>query len=214
MHELGVFFPLSGNVGSQSSGWMEENREYLASQFVRFFNLLRLPGDASLQERDELKIRASSSSLRGDLVKLSNGTEVQLFPSVEVAHHEHVNETRRRLGDFQQCSPCTCCDRTRSWCIPLVCCYNIRCNLEGLPFGLCSFIPISCSCFGCSSWRRLWHFEDIDDTGGGLKSVVDNYCWMKPCTRPTNHLFFIFLFSFFCQPLKMGRWVLNLLQAW
>jgi hypothetical protein len=60
----------------------------------------------------------------------------------------------------------------------------------------------------------LWHFEDIDDTGGGLKSVVDNYCWMKPCTRPTNHLFFIFLFSFFCQPLKMGRWVLNLLQAW
>jgi hypothetical protein len=105
----------------------------------------------SVQERDELKIIANSSSLRGDLVKLSNGTEVQLFPSVEVVHHEHVNETRRRLGDFQQCSPCTCCDRTHSWCIPLVCCYNIQCNLEGLPFGLCSFIPISCSCFGCRS---------------------------------------------------------------
>ncbi|CAM6018127.1 unnamed protein product [Sphagnum balticum] len=105
----------------------------------------------SVQERDELKILGSSSSLRGDLMKLFNGTEVQLFPSVEVVHHKHVNETRRRLGNFQQCSPCTCCDRTHSWCIPLVCCYNIQCNLEGLPFGLCSFIPISCSCFGCSS---------------------------------------------------------------
>jgi hypothetical protein len=104
------------------------------------------------QVRDEWEIIPSSAS-GSDVVKLSNGTEVQLFPSSQ-PHHGHVNETRRKLGDFQQCSPCTCCDRTRSWCIPLVCCYNIQCDLEGLPFGLCSFIPISCTCFGCSSWFK------------------------------------------------------------
>ncbi|CAK9865599.1 unnamed protein product [Sphagnum jensenii] len=106
-------------------------------------------GLSVVQVRDEWEIIPSSAS-GSDLVKLSNGTEVQLFPSSQ-PHHGHVNETRRKLGDFQQCSPCTCCDRTRSWCIPLVCCYNIQCDLEGLPFGLCSFIPISCTCFGCSS---------------------------------------------------------------
>jgi hypothetical protein len=99
--------------------------------------------------RDELEI-ITSSLLRTDVVKFLNGTELQLFPSSELIHKQ-VNETRRRLGDFQQCSPCTCCDRTRSWCIPTACCYNIRCNLQGLPFGLCSFVPISCTCYGCTS---------------------------------------------------------------
>ncbi|KAH9564627.1 hypothetical protein CY35_04G035100 [Sphagnum magellanicum] len=99
--------------------------------------------------RDEWEI-ITSSLLRMEVVKFSNGTELQLFPSSEPIHKQ-LNEMRRRLGDFQQCSPCTCCDRTRSWCIPTACCYNIRCNLQGLPFGLCSFVPISCTCYGCTS---------------------------------------------------------------
>lgn len=95
------------------------------------------------------------------VVRLSNGTEVQVFPSAEddqgqvMISHKHVNWTtssiRRMLGDFRQCSPCTCCDRSRRWCLPTVCCYNIRCGVRGLPFGLCSFVPISCTCFGCRS---------------------------------------------------------------
>jgi hypothetical protein len=52
----------------------------------------------------------------------------------------------------------------------------------------------------------LWHFEDIDDTGGGVKSVVDNYCWMKPCTRPptTCFLFSYFLFLPAAEDGEMG----------
>ncbi|KAG0589293.1 hypothetical protein M758_1G009100 [Ceratodon purpureus] len=90
-----------------------------------------------------------SMSLAGDMVRFSNGTELQLFPSAEAHVQEHINGTRRMLGVFRQCSPCTCCDKTRRWCLPTVCCYNIRCGLQGLPYGLCSFIPISCTCFGC-----------------------------------------------------------------
>lgn len=140
----------AGGMSAAAQSWVQQQQQQQHTKEDGDDQSYQQSG-LSVQERDELKIIANSSSLRGDLMKLSNGTEVQLFPSVEVAHHEHVNETRRRLGDFQQCSPCTCCDRTHSWCIPLVCCYNIQCNLEGLPFGLCSFIPISCSCFGCSS---------------------------------------------------------------
>jgi hypothetical protein len=126
-------------------------KQRVPCQFVGFYKDSATTNSASClqQVRDEWEIIPSSAS-RSDVVKLSNGTEVQLFPSSQ-PHHGHVNETRRKLGDFQQCSPCTCCDRTRSWCIPLVCCYNIQCDLEGLPFGLCSFIPISCTCFGCST---------------------------------------------------------------
>jgi hypothetical protein len=91
-----------------------------------------------------------SMSLTGDMVRFANGTELQLFPTSEAGViQEHINGTRRMLGVFRQCSPCTCCDKTRRWCLPTVCCYNIRCGLQGLPYGLCSFIPISCTCFGC-----------------------------------------------------------------
>ncbi|XP_024369820.1 uncharacterized protein [Physcomitrium patens] len=87
--------------------------------------------------------------LKGNMLRLTNGTELQLFPTSETQIHEHVNGTRRKLGVFRQCSPCTCCDKTRRWCLPTFCCYNILCGVQGLPYGLCSFIPISCACFGC-----------------------------------------------------------------
>ena len=94
--------------------------------------------------------------LTSDVVKFTNGTQLQLFPATSseggLVHgqvHVENGTMRRMLGDFRQCSPCTCCDRTRRWCLPTVCCYNIRCGLRGLPYGLCSFIPISCTCFGC-----------------------------------------------------------------
>lgn len=93
----------------------------------------------------------ASAPLTSDVVKFSNGTELQLFPNTPELLHKHANSTRRVLGDFRQCSPCTCCDRSRRWCLPTVCCYNIRCGVRGLPFGLCSFIPVSCACFGCRS---------------------------------------------------------------
>ncbi|XP_024379933.1 uncharacterized protein [Physcomitrium patens] len=91
------------------------------------------------------------TQLASGVVKLSNGTELQLFPASDTLHKHIMNSTRRILGDFRQCSPCTCCDRSRRWCLPTVCCYNIRCGVRGLPFGLCSFVPISCTCFGCRS---------------------------------------------------------------
>ena len=92
----------------------------------------------------------ASGPLATDIITFANGTKLQLFPTSEATlRHQHMNGTRRNLGDFRQCSPCTCCDRTRRWCLPTVCCYNIRCGIPGLPFGMCSFIPISCTCYGC-----------------------------------------------------------------
>ena len=110
-----------------------------------------------------------SMSLAGDMVRFSNGTELQLFPSAEAHVQEHINGTRRMLGVFRQCSPCTCCDKTRRWCLPTVCCYNIRCGLQGLPYGLCSFIPISCTCFGCRQWTFMW---DGYHSGGRFSRLV------------------------------------------
>lgn len=109
------------------------------------------------QKKDNSLIKSewdtiSSTALKSDVVRFSNGTELRLFPASDGVSHKHLNSTTRRiLGDFRQCSPCTCCDRSRRWCLPTVCCYNIRCGVTGLPFGLCSFVPISCTCFGCRS---------------------------------------------------------------
>ncbi|KQK11205.1 uncharacterized protein LOC100844366 [Brachypodium distachyon] len=60
-----------------------------------------------------------------------------------------LNETRRRLGSFQLCAPCTCCGGARGVCVPCPCCYAINCNIPNRPFGFCSFTPKSCDCLGC-----------------------------------------------------------------
>uniref|UniRef100_A0A0A9DHK3 DUF7866 domain-containing protein n=1 Tax=Arundo donax TaxID=35708 RepID=A0A0A9DHK3_ARUDO len=61
-----------------------------------------------------------------------------------------MNETRRRLGSFQLCAPCTCCGGARGACVLAPCCYSINCNIPNRPFGYCSFTPKSCDCLGCN----------------------------------------------------------------
>lgn len=61
-----------------------------------------------------------------------------------------LNETRRRLGSFQLCAPCTCCGGSRGVCVLSPCCYAINCNIPNRPFGFCSFTPKSCDCLGCN----------------------------------------------------------------
>uniref|UniRef100_A0A0E0JST4 DUF7866 domain-containing protein n=1 Tax=Oryza punctata TaxID=4537 RepID=A0A0E0JST4_ORYPU len=64
-----------------------------------------------------------------------------------------LNETRRRLGSFQLCAPCTCCGGggpRGGGCILSPCCYAINCNIPNRPFGFCSFTPKSCDCLGCN----------------------------------------------------------------
>ena len=105
------------------------------------------------------KVEIDSKSMTSTEFRLTNGTALQISPFV---HHgqpllrHHNNNTRRKLGDFRECSPCTCCDSTRRWCLPTVCCYDINCGVQGLPFGLCSFTPISCTCLGCRDWLIDW----------------------------------------------------------
>ncbi|XP_024536518.1 uncharacterized protein LOC9645444 [Selaginella moellendorffii] len=75
------------------------------------------------------------------------------FPASGIRYEAFNNSSarRRRLGDFRECAPCTCCtDQTRKYCFLTGCCYNINCSLRRVPFGLCSFTPVSCNCFGCS----------------------------------------------------------------
>ncbi|XP_044978099.1 uncharacterized protein LOC123445208 [Hordeum vulgare subsp. vulgare] len=61
-----------------------------------------------------------------------------------------LNETRRRLGSFQLCAPCTCCGGPRGVCVLSPCCYAINCNIPNRPFGFCSFTPRSCDCLRCN----------------------------------------------------------------
>ncbi|XP_040385876.1 uncharacterized protein LOC121056316 [Oryza brachyantha] len=61
-----------------------------------------------------------------------------------------LNETRRRLGSFQLCAPCTCCGGSHGSCMLSPCCYAINCNIPNRPFGFCSFTPKSCDCLGCN----------------------------------------------------------------
>ncbi|KAI3746096.1 hypothetical protein L6452_08517 [Arctium lappa] len=65
-----------------------------------------------------------------------------------------LNDTRRKLGGFQICSLCTCCNTGGGggggkYCLPSPCCYAINCNIPNRPFGFCSFTPKTCNCFGC-----------------------------------------------------------------
>lgn len=90
-----------------------------------------------------------STTLTSATFSLTNGSILQISPHAEEPLYKRMNSTRRKLGDFRECSPCTCCDSSRRWCLPTVCCYHINCGVRDLPFGLCSFTPISCSCLGC-----------------------------------------------------------------
>ncbi|GAV83789.1 hypothetical protein CFOL_v3_27234 [Cephalotus follicularis] len=57
--------------------------------------------------------------------------------------------TRRRLQQpFQLCLPCKCCSSTT--CATLPCCFGIDCQLPNKPFGVCAFVPKTCSCTSCA----------------------------------------------------------------
>ncbi|XP_024378107.1 uncharacterized protein [Physcomitrium patens] len=95
-----------------------------------------------------------TTTLTSATIRLTNGTTLRIAPVTTLLYNLHRNVSlasthRRKLGDFRECSPCTCCDSSRRWCLPTVCCYHINCGVRDLPFGLCSFTPISCSCLGC-----------------------------------------------------------------
>uniref|UniRef100_A0ACD5WJ59 Uncharacterized protein n=1 Tax=Avena sativa TaxID=4498 RepID=A0ACD5WJ59_AVESA len=79
---------------------------------------------------------------------------VDMVPMVTAAGSGYsgvvMNETRRRLGRFQLCAPCTCCGGPRGVCVLAPCCYAINCNIPNRPFGFCSFTPKSCDCLGCN----------------------------------------------------------------
>ncbi|KAJ1286811.1 hypothetical protein BS78_03G380700 [Paspalum vaginatum] len=61
-----------------------------------------------------------------------------------------LNDTRRRLGSFQLCAPCTCCGGPTGACVLAPCCYAINCNIPNRPFGYCSFTPKFCQCLRCN----------------------------------------------------------------
>ncbi|XP_072998544.1 uncharacterized protein [Typha latifolia] len=65
------------------------------------------------------------------------------FPGIMV-----FNETRRKLGSFRICAPCTCCGGPKGLCLLSPCCYAINCNIPNRPFGFCSFTPKACDCLG------------------------------------------------------------------
>ncbi|XP_057539828.1 uncharacterized protein LOC130817881 [Amaranthus tricolor] len=76
---------------------------------------------------------------------------MKLYPLIDVEKVKKMmimNETRRKLGSFQICAPCTCCG-AKGYCLPSPCCYAINCNIPNRPFGFCSFTPKVCHCFGC-----------------------------------------------------------------
>ncbi|CAO2837529.1 unnamed protein product [Amaranthus hypochondriacus] len=76
---------------------------------------------------------------------------MKLYPLIDIEKVKKMmvmNETRRKLGSFQICAPCTCCG-AKGYCLPSPCCYAINCNIPNRPFGFCSFTPKICNCFGC-----------------------------------------------------------------
>ncbi|XP_057822219.1 uncharacterized protein LOC131034665 isoform X2 [Cryptomeria japonica] len=78
-----------------------------------------------------------------------NQTEWTMHSDLSQVAPQFFNETRRKLGSFQICAPCTCCGGPKHLCLPSPCCYAINCNIPNRPFGFCSFTPKACNCFGC-----------------------------------------------------------------
>ncbi|KAM3690096.1 hypothetical protein ACJW31_09G095900 [Castanea mollissima] len=65
----------------------------------------------------------------------------------------HEDALRRRLAPapFQTCNQCTCCSGPNNQtCTTKPCCYGIKCNIPGKPFGTCAFVPKKCDCNPCN----------------------------------------------------------------
>ncbi|KAH9607698.1 hypothetical protein KSS87_010961, partial [Heliosperma pusillum] len=76
-----------------------------------FFSLLFL----QLFNSSQLKITHANelcSSSNGNVLNVTNEEEFKLYPLIDgekVKKMLVMNETRRKLGSFQICAPCTCC---------------------------------------------------------------------------------------------------------
>ncbi|XP_074321153.1 uncharacterized protein LOC141657721 isoform X2 [Silene latifolia] len=94
----------------------------------------------------------SSNKNESNVSRNEEGKWTKLYPLIKGKEVKKMmlmmNETRRKLGSFQLCAPCTCCG-ARGYCLPSPCCYAINCNIPNRPFGYCSFTPKTCNCFGC-----------------------------------------------------------------
>lgn len=117
------------------------------SWIISFLILLQLFNfnQLKLTHGDELCSPSSSGNITNAIEK-----GMKLYPLIDgekVKKMLVMNETRRKLGSFQLCAPCTCCGR--GYCLPSPCCYAINCNIPNRPFGFCSFKPRVCHCFGC-----------------------------------------------------------------
>eukprot|EP00249_Psilotum_nudum_P011401 c23150_g1_i1 orf=382-807(+) len=86
---------------------------------------------------------------RQSFYKLSNSTELKLFPVTKKQYHQIEYDDRRILVPFQLCSLCKCCDNTRVTCMYTACCFDIVCDEPSQPFGVCSLNATACNCFNC-----------------------------------------------------------------
>ncbi|WVZ67671.1 hypothetical protein U9M48_016718 [Paspalum notatum var. saurae] len=102
-----------------------------------------------------LLLLLSTAAAASDSSQQAPGAESGLVPVAPAAAElgamaRSLNDTRRRLGSFQLCAPCTCCGGPSGACVLAPCCYAINCNIPNRPFGYCSFTPKSCQCLGCN----------------------------------------------------------------
>ncbi|KAJ8753817.1 hypothetical protein K2173_000071 [Erythroxylum novogranatense] len=52
---------------------------------------------------------------------------------------------------FQLCLACKCCSTSNpTSCATMPCCFAIDCQLPNKPYGVCAFVPKSCSCTSCA----------------------------------------------------------------
>ncbi|CAM6085407.1 unnamed protein product [Calypogeia fissa] len=116
---------------------------YLASQLVDGVALKQAEDN---YERDDNRKQTSDGGTKNCTADKGDSA-IEFFP-VSKPHLElRFNNSRRKLGQFEDCSSCYCCDITRTVCKELMCCFVINCNLQ--PFGFCRFVPTTCNCVGC-----------------------------------------------------------------
>ncbi|KMT14751.1 hypothetical protein BVRB_4g075170 [Beta vulgaris subsp. vulgaris] len=121
--------------------------------WITFSLLLLLQFSSTLFNSNQLKYAHANEVCSSSSGNTTNAIEegMKLYPLIDGERMKKMlvmNETRRKLGSFQICAPCTCCG-AKGYCLPSPCCYAINCNIPNRPFGFCSFTPKVCNCFGC-----------------------------------------------------------------
>ncbi|KAK1562286.1 hypothetical protein Q3G72_009426 [Acer saccharum] len=84
----------------------------------------------------------------------TGGTEYRPVIEFEDIQNNTSRRRRRRLAPYQLCLLCKCCTAaatSSSTCLTMPCCFGIDCNLPNKPFGVCAFVPKTCSCTSCTT---------------------------------------------------------------